>query len=256
MGSPPRLNSFLSEGGYVERVGEWRMIEAEEPEEAPGRATPIGAGHEAGPRPPLGGRVLIALVAVVVLGVAGAAIWLTLPQGGVKFDLSSGPGAAPLAASDSPFAAPGATAAAALVIDVEGAVVDPGVHQVPTGGRVADAIAAAGGYSTEVDIAAAAGALNLAAPLTDGQKIHVPARGEVASLPGDATAAPGGAPSGPIDINHATEAELESLPGIGPVTAGKIIAARPFGSIDELDSRGVVGPSTLEKIRDLITAAP
>ena len=239
----------------MERVGEWRMIEAEESEDGPASA-PVTAAKDGASRAWLSGRVLIALVAVAVLGVAGAAIWLTLPQGGGKFDLSSEPGAALPAASDSTFAAPGATAVAALVVDVEGAVVDPGVHQVPAGGRVADAIAAAGGYSTEVDIAAAAGALNLAALLTDGQKIRVPARGEVATLPGDATAAPGGAPTGPIDINHATEAELESLPGIGPVTAGKIIAARPFTSIDELDTRGVVGPSTLEKIRDLITVTP
>lgn len=237
----------------MERVGEWRMIETEESGEAsPG--TPVA--HETLPRSWLAGRLLVAAVAIAVLAVAGAAIWLTLPQGGVKFDLSSAPGAVLLAASDSPSAAPGATAAAALVVDVEGAVVDPGVHQVAAGGRVADAIAAAGGYSTEVDIAAAAGALNLAAPLTDGQKIHVPARGDIATLPGEATAAPGGAPTGPIDINHATEGELESLPGIGPVTAGKIIAARPFDSIDELNTRDVVGPSTLEKIRDLITVTP
>lgn len=238
----------------MERVGEWRMIETQESEGAPRAQS--AAAHEGVSRQWLSGRVLIAVVAIAVLGVAGAAIWATLPQGGVKFDLSSGPAAALLAASDSPFAAPGATAAAALVVDVEGAVVDPGVHEVPVGGRVADAIAAAGGYSTEVDIAAAAGALNLAALLTDGQKIHVPARGEVASIPGEATAAPAGAPTGPIDINHATQAELESLPGIGPVTAAKIIGARPFGSIDELDTGGVVGPSTLDKIRDLITVTP
>ena len=239
----------------MERVGEWRMIETEESEEASPRAPQSAAGESAA-RPWLSGRVLIALVTVAVLGVAGAAIWATLPQGGVRFDLSSAPGAALLAASDSPFAAPGATAAAALVVDVEGAVVDPGVHEVAAGSRVADAIAAAGGYSTEVDIAAAAAVLNLAAHLTDGQKIHVPARGEVASLPGAATAGPGGVPAGPIDINHATSAELESLPGIGPVTAAKIIAARPFGSIDELDARDVVGPSVLAQIRDLITVTP
>ena len=234
----------------MERVGEWRMIEADGPEEAPAAAAGVAA------RPLVSGRVLVALVAVAVLGVAGAAIWVTLPQGGVRFDLASGPGAAVLPATDPPLAAPGATAAAALIVDVEGAVVDPGVHEVPAGGRVADAIAAAGGYSTEVDIAAAAGALNLAALVTDGQKIHVPARGEVVSLPGDATAPPGGVPTGPIDINHATQEALESLPGIGPVTAAKIIAARPFATIDELDSRDVVGPTTLEKIRDLITATP
>lgn len=227
----------------MERVGEWQMIEAEEPEEAAAKPT-------AETKKALDPRIVIGAVAAVVLGVAGIAIWATLPQGGVKLDLASGPGLVPVT---SPLASTGVTAAT-LIVDVEGAVVDPGVHSVAVGGRVADAIAAAGGYSTEVDIAAAANALNLAASLTDGQKIHVPARGE--AVQSSATLAPGGIPTGPIDINHATESELESLPGIGPVTAAKIIAARPFATIDELDSRDVVGPSTLEKIRDLITVTP
>ena len=227
----------------MERVGEWRMIESEEPEEAAARPT-------AEAKKALDPRVVIGAVAALILGIAGVAIWATLPQGGVKFDLASGPGLVPVT---SPLPTAG-IAAAKVVVDVEGAVVDPGVHSVASGSRVADAITAAGGYSTEVDIAAAASALNLAAPLTDGQKIHVPARGEIAGLP--ATVTPGGEPSGPIDVNHATESELESLPGIGPVTAAKIIAARPFATIDELDSRDVVGPSTLEKIRDLITVTP
>jgi competence protein ComEA len=189
---------------------------------------------------------------VLVLGVAGIAIWATLPQGGVTLDLAREP-----AAQNGAFVEPVTTDAVvgpALIVDVEGAVVDPGVHSVPAGSRVGDAIAAAGGYSTEVDIAAAAAALNLAEHLTDGQKIHVPARGEVVTLPGGATSPPSA--GGPIDINHATQGELESLPGIGPVTAEKIIAARPFAAIDELDSRDVVGPSVMEQIRDLITVTP
>lgn len=231
----------------MERVGEWRMIEPEEPDEtAPAKAHAVA-------KPALNTRVLIALVAAAVLGVAGVAIWATLPQGGVKLDLAAGSGVGPVASSDLVFGAP-TPVAAKLVVDVEGAVLDPGVHQVAADGRVADAIAAAGGYSAEVDIVAAAGALNLAELLTDGQKIHVPARGEVATLP-DVTAAPA-AVSGPIDINHASADELDTLPGIGPVTAAKIIAARPFATIEELDSRDVVGPSTLDKIRDLITITP
>ncbi|MEP7360595.1 MAG: helix-hairpin-helix domain-containing protein [Chloroflexota bacterium] len=223
------------------------MIEPEEPEEA------VAAKATVEVRKPLDQRLVVGAVAVVVLAVAGVAIWATLPQGGMKFDLARGPDLAPVATADLVFAAP---TGAALIVDVEGAVVDPGVHSVAAGSRVADAIAAAGGYSTEVDIAAAAGALNLAALLTDGQKIHVPARGEVATLPGPVTAPPGGGPVGPIDINHASADELDTLPGIGPVTAAKIIAARPFATIDELDSRGVVGPSTMDKIRDLITLTP
>jgi competence protein ComEA len=228
------------------------MIEPEEPD---GGAPNMPASGEAGTRPALSTHVLIAVVAVAVLVAAGAAIWLTLPQGGVQLDLAAGPELVPVASP----ATPRVSAAVALVVDVEGAVVDPGVHEVAPGSRVSDAIAAAGGYSTEVDIAAAAGALNLAAAVDDGQKIIVPARGEVATLPGTATAAPGNGsavPTGPIDINHATAEQLDTLPGIGPVTAAKIIAARPFGSIDELDSRDVVGPSTLAKIRDLITVRP
>ncbi len=233
----------------MERVGEWRMIEPEEPDEAaPAKAAVAD-------KSPVSARLLIAVVAAVVLGAAGVAIWATLPQGGVKLDLATGPGVGPVASSDLGLAMP-THGAAKLVVDVEGAVVDPGVHEVAAGGRVADAIAAAGGYSAEVDIAAAAAALNLAELVTDGQKIHVPARGEIATLPGSATPPPGGVATGPVDINHASADELDTLPGIGPVTAAKIIAARPFATIDELDSRDVVGPSTLEKIRDLITITP
>lgn len=236
----------------MERVGEWRVIEAEEPDE--NGAPKAGVGGESTSR--AGFYALISVVALAVLGVAGIAIWATLPQGGVTLDLAKGPNAAFNAFAEPSLATVVATAEPDLIVDVEGAVVDPGVHSVPAGGRVADAIAAAGGFSTEVDIAAAASALNLAERLTDGQKIHVPARGEVVTLPAGATQPPPGATGGLIDINHASQEQLESLPGIGPVTAAKIIAARPFGAIDELDSRGVVGPSVMEQIRDLITVRP
>ena len=236
----------------MERVGEWRMIEAEAVD---GEGRPADtAKPNTEVTKPLDTRPLIAAVAAVVLALAGVAIWATLPQGGVKLDLAAGQDLQLTPVTSPP--ATGAVSATAFVVDVEGAVVDPGVHQVATGGRVSDAIAAAGGYSADVDIAAAASGLNLAEHVTDGQKIHVPARGEVVSVPAGATAVPGGAAAGPIDINHASESELESLPGIGPVTAAKIIAARPFATIDELDSRGVVGPSTMDEIRDLISVTP
>jgi competence protein ComEA len=235
----------------VERVGEWRVIEAEEPE-GDGAPTAAAVGEA---KSKVGFYGLIAVVAIAVLGVAGVAIWATLPQGGVTLDLAKGPNAAFGAFVDPSLAAVLVTDDPALIVDVEGAVVRPGVHSVPAGSRVADAIATAGGYSTEVDIAAAAVALNLAEHLTDGQKIHVPARGEVVTLPAGATQPPGGS-GGLIDINHASQGELESLPGIGPVTAAKILAARPFATIDELDSRDVVGPSVMEQIRDLITVTP
>lgn len=234
----------------MERVGEWRLIEPEETEAKP--ATPEAAKAGGGG----GWRGLAVGVAALVLGIAGVAIWLTQPTGGVALQAD---GAAVLPTGRIPAVADVvATVEPAIVVDVEGAVIDPGVHSLVAGSRVADAITAAGGYSTQVDIAAAAATLNLAERVADGQKIHVPARGEGQTLAGAATAPPGGG-GGLIDINHATSEELESLPGIGPVTAGKIIDARevqPFASIDELDTRDVVGPSTLEQIRDLITVTP
>jgi len=147
-----------------------------------------------------------------------------------------------------------------LVIDVQGAVVRPGVHHLPTGSRVGDAIDAAGGYSAAVDLTAASAAINLAAPLTDGAKIHVPARGEVgaSSPPADGGSSGAGA-GGAINLNTATAEQLDTLPGIGPVTAAKIIGAReqgPFATLDELVSRDVLGPATLEKIRALVTVGP
>lgn len=236
----------------MERVGEWRLIEPEESE-----AKAAEPAQKPGGRNQM--RALVAGVAALVLGVAGVAIWLTQPTGGVALEIQS-PATVPTGRVPAGVEVV-TTAAPAIVVDVEGAVVDPGVHSLAAGSRVDDAIAAAGGYSAQVDIAAAAASLNLAALVADGQKIHVPARGEDATLPaagaGD-TPAPGGS-GGLIEINHATQEELESLPGIGPVTAGKIIAARkerPFATIDELDLRDVVGPSTLEQIRDLITVTP
>lgn len=234
----------------MERVGEWRPIE---PDEKEGQPQPAAEKVSSG-----GGiRALAVGVAALVLGIAGIAIWLTQPAGGAALEVEGAGVVLPTgrmpAVADSV-----ATAEPAIVVDVEGAVADPGVHSLAAGSRVADAIAAAGGYSTQVDIAAAAASLNLAERVADGQKIRVPARGEGQTLPNAATAAPAGG-GRLIDINRATAEELESLPGIGPVTAGKIVDARevqPFASIDELDTRDVVGPSTLEQIRDLITVTP
>jgi competence protein ComEA len=108
--------------------------------------------------------------------------------------------------------------------------------------------------------------LNLAATLTDGSQIRVPSRDDPPGTGGGGSAGggssgggasgQGGGASGLIDLNTASESELESLPGIGPVTAGKIIAARtdtPFRTIDELRERGLVGDKTFESVKALIT---
>ena len=152
--------------------------------------------------------------------------------------------------------------AGSIVVDIEGAVTDPGLHQISADSRVGDAIAAAGGYAANADIEAAGRSLNLAAKLTDGQQVRVPALGDAVTAPDQPNAGGGptpGSAGGLVDINHATAEELDTLPGIGPVTAAKIIDARaatPFASVDELQSRGVVGSATFEKLRDLITVTP
>jgi competence protein ComEA len=152
-------------------------------------------------------------------------------------------------------AAPSPGAGGTLVIDVEGGVVHPGIARLPAGARVADAIVAAGGYGPEADLLEAA-KLNLAAPLTDGQQVFVPLRG---GGPGVATSGPqagGGGAGGLVNLNTATPEELDTLPGIGPVTVQKIVAARqerPFATLEELTERKVLTSSQVDKIRDLVT---
>lgn len=139
---------------------------------------------------------------------------------------------------------------AVIVVHVAGAVGQPGVHRLADGDRVIDAIAAAGGELPGADVQV----LNLAAPVIDGQRIHVPLEGEP---PEPDPAAPVGIPAGPVDINRATAEQFESLPGIGPATAAAIIDDRstngPFATVDELDRVSGIGPATLARLRDRVT---
>jgi competence protein ComEA len=145
-----------------------------------------------------------------------------------------------------------------IVVQVAGAVVRPGVYTLPAGSRVGDAIHAAGGYSPDVDPRAAESKLNLAAKLQDAQSIVVPRRGDasIGSASGSTGAGDSAAASGPVNLNTATSAQLDALPGIGPATAAKIIASReqlPFASVDDLVTRKLVPASTLAKFRDQVT---
>lgn len=137
-----------------------------------------------------------------------------------------------------------------MVVDIEGGVNSPGIHRLPAGSRVADALSAAGGYAEGADLAAAARSLNLAAAVVDGQQIYVPVLGEAPAGGAD------GSGDGLVNLNRASQSELEALPGIGPVTAQKIIDARveiPFATLNELVTREVLTARQLEQIADLVT---
>lgn len=135
----------------------------------------------------------------------------------------------------------------AILVDVVGAVAHPGVVRLPAGARVVDALLAAGGMTGDADLFA----LNKAAPLRDGMRIYVPRPGE--AVPAGAA---GSAAELKVNVNTATATELDGLPGIGPTSAAAIIRARatkPFASIEELQTRGLVSPRVFADLRDLIT---
>ena len=222
-----------------ESAAPWRALEDVSPGRGPGDGTNPSAGS--GRPEPLAGLLaartpLIAAVLLVAAVVAAIAAWLVLSSGHGELVVEGG-GPVPGRSAAAPSADPGLAGGSveSLVVDVQGAVARPGIVHLPTGARVADAIAAAGGYGPRVAADRVGRVLNLAALVRDGDQVVVPSRDDAAS---EATTAPpatgtsGG--SGPIDLNRATAAELDSLPGIGPVTAAKIIAAReeqPFTSV-------------------------
>ena len=159
-------------------------------------------------------------------------------------------------------AMPASSGEGIIVVDVEGAVVQPGIREMEAGSRVADAIAAAGGYAADADLDATVTSINLAQALEDGEQIVVPRVGGVAA-PGsapantDGEAATGNGNGALVNLNTATPEELEALPGIGAVTVQKIVAARqeqPFSSLDDAVQRGVIHRGQLEDIQGLATA--
>jgi competence protein ComEA len=141
-----------------------------------------------------------------------------------------------------------------IVVDIQGAVVAPGVYELPSESRIKDVLIAASGLSSDADREWISKNLNQAAKLTDGGKIYIPKVGESNSFINLGQAGSlGVTASGLININSSSQSELESLPGIGPVTAGKIIDNRPYAAIEDLRSKKVVGQSVFDKIKDKIS---
>jgi competence protein ComEA len=138
----------------------------------------------------------------------------------------------------------------AMVVHVAGEVRDPGVYQLPAGSRVTDAVERAGGVTG----LAAPDAINLAAKLADGQQVVVPASAKASAGAVGASTTAGAADDAPISLGTATIEQLDTIEGIGPVTAGDIVAYRDehggFSSIDELDQITGIGPATMEALRD------
>ena len=187
--------------------------------------------------------------------VLGVTLLVLLALGGKRLASS---GAAQAPRQTSPLVAVGrraggGPAAARLVVHVAGAVRRAGLYRLREGSRVAEAIARAGGATKRADLAA----LNLAAPLADGQQVLVPARAGASTAgaaPGPA-ATPGAAAK--VSLGTATVEQLDALPGIGPVTAQRIVDWRathgPFRSVDDLDEVPGIGPARIEQLRESVT---
>lgn len=136
-----------------------------------------------------------------------------------------------------------------ISVDVSGAVVKPGVYKLKMGARIEDAIQAAGGFAPDSNREYISKYLNMALKLTDGSKVYVPLVGEKGSgVQGGISASI----ESKVNINTASQPEIEALPGIGPVTASKIISERPYRSVDELVNKKIVSKAVFEKIKDSV----
>jgi competence protein ComEA len=189
---------------------------------------------------------LIGLVAVVGITLVGVGLWYTRSLPKPVEVLAETPPSPAAEQSASP------SEAVPILVDVSGWVRTPGVYTFQPGSRVIDAIEAAGGARPGAELRT----LNLAAPLVDGTQILVPKQGEVPPV-GVAHGPVPGAPGALVNVNTATGVELETLPGIGEVTAQAIIDYRtengPFATVDELLDVSGIGDATLANIRDLVT---
>lgn len=211
-------------------------------------------------------RVRVAVGAIVVLalvGVGAAVVGSLVTPGGATSivggpdsDSAGGEGSESVVREgDAALDPVDAPSSAAVVVHVLGAVRRPGVVEVRAGDRVLDAIAAAGGTTDEAELAG----VNLARVLADGEQLYVPRVGEVppSAIGGAGGAGGGAAESGLVNINTADASALDTLAGVGPALASRIIAWRdangPFRSVDELLAVSGIGEKTLAGFRDQVT---
>ena len=192
-------------------------------------------------------RPYFAMVLLFVIVLAGTIFWLRRPE--------------PTPALTIITPTPRATATlASIIVDVRGAVAKPGVYTLPLGSRVQDALAQAGDVQSNAETRG----LNLARKLNDGEQIYVPTVGEATLTPpaptkSAASGAPAAtkAPAGKINVNTATIAELDTLPGIGPTIAQRIVDYRAqngdFKKIEDLKQVRGIGDALFDQIKDLIT---
>jgi competence protein ComEA len=276
--APPSFDDALAGGDELaERLRSRRSASHVAAAYSAAHGHPLGLDEEGDGAAPAGRRwavgvrsAVVAGVTVVALGLGASAVALR-PGGEVEplapvapaEEVVSRPPVPPAASAPSP--APGgagvtAAQSGSVVVHVVGRVERPGVVTLPAGARVADALEAAGGASGDANLAA----VNLARAVVDGEQVYVPAPGEAlppATAPGEGgggggggrSAAPGGGPA-LVDLNAADAATLETLPGVGPVIAERIVAWReengPFTSVDELAEVSGIGPAMLATIRD------
>jgi competence protein ComEA len=204
---------------------------------------------------PTGGRAIGLFAAALAIG-AAAWMWWSPARPDAPAGAKAGPATASAAGATTASKAATPAVMSTVTVHVVGEVRHPGVYELPGGSRAADAVSAAGGLLGAADQAA----VNLARVVADGEQIAVPREGQG---PAAAAGAPGagagsGVAGGKVDLNTASAEQLDTLPGVGPSTAQKIVADRtangPFRTVEDLLRVPGIGPAKLDALKDLVTA--